>query len=63
MKEILLEHFKSLLGRSNRDTFSENEGKNYMKEDTWKSFFSKLAGWHLATSVQINLFTDNFQGF
>ena len=35
----------------------------YMKEDVWDSFFRKLAGWHLATSVQITLFADNFQGF
>ena len=26
-----------------------------------KLFFRKLAGWHLATSLEINLFTDNFQ--
>ena len=32
-----------------------------MKENVWKSFFRKLAGWHLATSWQNNLFTDNFQ--
>ena len=35
----------------------------YMKEDMWKSFFRKLAGWHIATSLRINLFTANFQGF
>ena len=35
----------------------------HMKEDMWKRFFRKLAGWHLATSLWINLFTDNFQGF
>ena len=29
----------------------------------WKTFFSKLSGWHLATSQQINFFTDSFQGF
>ena len=34
-----------------------------MKEDMERVFFRKLAGWHLATSLQINLFTDNFQGF
>ena len=33
-KEILLAHFQSLFGRSNRDVFLENEGKiYYMKED------------------------------
>ena len=48
LKEILLAHFQSLFGRSNRDAFLENEGKN-MKEDMWKSFFRKIAGWHLAT--------------
>ena len=26
-------------------------------------FFRQLAGWHLATSLEINLFTDNFHGF
>ena len=35
----------------------------HMKEDMWKRFFRKLAGWHLATSLWINLFTDNFPGF
>ena len=34
-----------------------------MKEDVWKSFFRKFADWHLATSLPINFFTDNFQGF
>ena len=29
----------------------------------WESFFHKLAGWHLATSLQINFSTDNFQEF
>ena len=34
LKEILLEHFQSLFGKSNRDFFLENEGKiYYMKED------------------------------
>ena len=27
LKEIVLEHFQSLFGRSNRDAFWENEGK------------------------------------
>ena len=35
----------------------------YMKEDVWKKFSRKLACWHLATSLQINFFIDNFQGF
>ena len=36
----------------------------YRNEDVWKSFFCKLAIWNLATSLQINFFTDlNFQGF
>ena len=26
----------------------------YMKEDVWKSFFCKLTGWYLATSLRIN---------
>ena len=34
-----------------------------MKENMWKSFHRKLAGWHLATSLQINFFRYNFQGF
>ena len=33
-----------------------------MKEDVWKSFLRKLAGWQLATLLQINLFADSFQG-
>ena len=28
-----------------------------------KRFFLELASWHLTTSLWINLFTDNFQGF
>ena len=28
-----------------------------------KSFVLKLAAWHLTISLQINLFTDNFQEF
>ena len=31
-----------------------------MKEDLWKSFLRKLAGWHLATSLRINFFTGKF---
>ena len=34
-----------------------------MKDDVWKSFFRKLAGWYLATSLRINLIAENFQGF
>ena len=30
--------------------YSENMKEKYMKEDVWKSFFRKVAGWHLATS-------------
>ena len=61
LKEILLEHFQSLFGKSNRDFFLENEGKlYYMKEDMEKSLFRELADWPLATSLRINLFTDNF---
>ena len=33
-----------------------------VREGVWKSFFRKIAGWHLATSLQINFFTDSFQG-
>ena len=28
-----------------------------------KELFLQLAGWHLGTSLRINLFTDNFQGY
>ena len=28
-----------------------------------KEFFYKSAGWHLATSLRINFFTDNFKVF
>ena len=38
LKEIIFAHFQSLLGRSNRSSFLENEGK-YIKKDMWKSFF------------------------
>ena len=41
---------------------SEKMKAKHMKEDVRKSFFRKLAGWHLATSLPINFFTDNFQG-
>ena len=64
LKDILLAHFQSLFGKSNSDVFLENEGKiYYMKEDMWKSFFREVADWHHATSLRINLLTDNFQGF
>ena len=42
---------------------SEKIKAKCMKEDMWKSFFHKLAGWYLATSLQINFFTYNFQQF
>ena len=42
---------------------SEKMKAKYTKEDVWKSFFCKLLGWHLATSVRINFFTENFQRF
>ena len=32
----------------------------YIEEYVWKSFFRKLAGWYLSTSLWINFFTDNF---
>ena len=34
-----------------------------MKEDVLKSFFRKLADWHLTSSLRINFFTNNIQGF
>ena len=38
------------------------------KKNTWRRmcegvFFHKLAGWHLATPLLVNLFTNSFQGF
>ena len=38
------------------------------RQNTWrricgKGFFRKFAGWHLAPSLRITLFTDNFPGF
>ena len=56
----MLAHFQGLFGRSNRDVFLENEGKVYEGGCVRKSFFRQLAGWHLGTSLRINLFTDNF---
>ena len=35
----------------------------YMRYYVQKSFSCKLAGWHLATSLEIDFFTDNFEGF
>ena len=47
--------------RKNCNAFLKNEGKihgaGYVGE-----FFCKLPGWHLATSLRINLFTYDFQG-
>ena len=40
--------------------YSKKMKAKYMKEDVWKSFFGYLPGWHLATSLQINFFTENF---
>ena len=60
MKEIMLAHFQSLFERSNRDAFWENESKIHEGRCV-KEFFHKLAGEHLATSLQINFFTDNLQ--
>ena len=60
LKEIA--HFQSLFVRSNRDTFWENEDK-INEEECLKESFLKLAGWHLATSLPINLFIGNFWGF
>ena len=34
--------------------------KGYVCE---RVFFSKFSGWQLATSLRINIFTDNFQKF
>ena len=56
----MLGHFQSLFGSN--CVYSEKMKAKYIKMDVWK-FFCKLAGWHLATSLQINLFTGNFKGF
>ena len=42
---------------------SEKMKAKYMKEDVWKRFFCILPVWHLAISVRINFFSDNFQRF
>ena len=42
---------------------SEEVNAKYMKEDVLKSFFRKLADWHLTSSLRINFFTNNIQGF
>ena len=44
-------------------TLSEKVKEKYVEENVLKSSFRKLAGWHLETSLQINFFTDSFQGF
>ena len=38
----------------------EKMKEKYMKEE---SFFRKVEGWHLATSLQINFFIDGFRDF
>ena len=62
LKKLLLAQFKASFGRSNRDAFLENKGKIH-EGKICETFFRKLTGWHLATSLEINLFTDNLQGF
>ena len=62
LKQIVVPHFQSLFGRNNRDTFWENEGKIYEGRCVIP-FLWKFAGWHLAPSLRIQFFTDNFQGF
>ena len=49
----MLAHFQNPFGRSNRDAFSENEGKIH-EGGCVKKFFCKLACWHRATSWKIN---------
>ena len=41
----------------------EKMKRKKIKEYMWKSFYCKLAGWVLPNLLQINFFTDNFQGF
>ena len=59
-KKLCLHTFKD--GRSNHDAFWETKGKIH-EGGCMKEFFSKTWDWHLAISLQINFFTDNFQGF
>ena len=42
---------------------SEKMKAKYMKEDVRKSFFRRLASWHLGTPLQINFFRDIFRDF
>ena len=43
---------------------SETMNAKYIKSMCKRIFFfCKLAGWHLADSLRIDFFTDNFQGF
>ena len=59
LKVILLEHFQSLFGKSNRDVFFENEGKVYYKSSRPEVFcekgvlrnFAKFTGKHLCQSL------------
>ena len=38
---------------------SEKRKEKYMQEDVWKFFFE---GWNLDTLLEVNFFTDSFQG-
>ena len=39
---------------------SEKMKAKYIKKYVWMSFFHKFVGWHLAASIQINVFRENF---
>ena len=58
----ILAHFQNLFGKVILIKYSEKMNAKYMKENVWKSIFiHKVAGWHLATSLQINFFTTVFR--
>ena len=61
-KKLWSHHFKVFSEQIIVMDFEKMKAK-YMMEDVWKSFFRKILGWHLATSLQINFFTNSFQGF
>ena len=59
-KEYFHDFAQSFFERGNRDVRDEKMKAKYIEEYVWKSFFRKLAGWYLSTSLWINFFTDNF---
>ena len=62
-KKALAHMFSVNFAKFLRTPFLQNTSGRlllYIKEDVWKSLSRQLAGWHLGTSLWINLFTDNF---